>query len=46
MRNYVKSLTIALLLGCGSVCSENPDGHQLLERPQFLENYSFDFSNH
>ena len=49
MQKFVKKLTIALLLWSGSQIPgslQNPDGHQILEKPQFLENYSFDFSSH
>lgn len=44
MKNLIKRITIALLLS--SQVLANPDGHKLLDKPQYLENYSFDFSQH
>lgn len=49
MKNFLKKLTIVLLLWSGSQIDssmQNPDGYEILDKPQFLENYSFDFSNH
>lgn len=45
MNNWLKQITIALLLSTSSVAA-NPDGHKVLDKPQYLENYSFDFSQH
>lgn len=44
MKNWLKQVTIALLLS--SEVGANPDGHKVMDKPQYLENYSFDFSQH
>lgn len=44
MKSWLKQITIALLLS--NEVTANPDGHNILDKPQYLENYSFDFSQH
>ena len=48
MKSLLKFITIGLLFGATTPAQaqENPDGHKLLDKPQYLENYSFDFSKH
>ena len=46
IKNFLRGLVLAIFLADTSMVSADNPGENTLDKPQVLENYSFDFSSH